>query len=249
MTTYQTIRVLRDEDLGGLVTIVLDRPDSLNAIDRKMHEELQAACLELRDDAAVRVVIMTGAGRAFSAGADLHQPALDPPSSEGEARIRATQGNRTCESLESLPQVTVGAVNGLAIGGAVVFLACLDLRLAARSAWFSIPEVDLDIPLTWNALPRLMREIGPARTKELVMTCDRFDASQAERWGFLNHVVDDDQLLPRARELASTLLAKDELSIARTLSATRALAEAMTPSFVTHADPDYLMRGRRREEG
>ena len=247
MTTYQTIRILRDEDLIGLVTIVLDRPDALNAIDRKMHGELQAACLELRDDATVRVVIMTGAGRAFSAGADLRQPVLDAPSSEGEARIRAMQGNRTCEALEALPQVTIGAVNGLAIGGAVVFLACLDLRLAARSAWFSIPEVDLDIPLTWNALPRLMREIGPARTKELVMTCDRFDASQAERWGFPNHVVDDDQLLPR--ELASTLLAKDELSIARTLSATRALAEATTPSFVTHADPDYLMRGRRREEG
>ena len=130
-----------------------------------------------------------------------------------------------------------------------MLLSCLDLRVAARSAWFSIPEVDLDIPLTWNAPPRLMREIGPARTKELVMTCDRFDADHAERWGFLNHVVDDDQLDSRVRALASTLLAKDELSIARTLSATRALAEAMTPSFVTHADPDYLMRGRRREEG
>ena len=249
MTEYETLRVERDEALEGLVTIILDRPESLNAISRQMHEELQDACRALRDDASARVVIMTGAGRAFLAGADLKQLPIEAPTSETEARIRASQGNRTCEAIEALPQVTIGAVNGLAIGGAVVFLACLDLRLAARSAWFSIPEVDLDIPLTWNALPRLMREIGPARTKELVMTCDRFEAAQAERWGFLNHVVDDDELQPRARELASTLLAKDELSIARTLSATRALAEAMAPTYVTHADPDYLMRGRRREEG
>jgi enoyl-CoA hydratase/carnithine racemase len=248
-TRFETIHVERDGELRGLVTIVLDRPESLNAISRQMHEDLQAACAVLRDDAAARVVILTGAGRAFSAGADLKQPPAEPPHSDGEARIRASQGNRTCEALEALPQVTIGAVNGLAVGGAVVFLACLDLRLAARSAWFSIPEVDLDIPLTWNALPRLMREIGPARTKELVMTCDRFDAEQAERWGFVNHLVEDEQLLPRARELASTLLAKDELSIARTLSATRAIAEAMAPTFVTHADPDYLMRGRLRQEG
>jgi len=247
--SFETIRVVRDAELDGLVTIVLDRPESLNAISRTMHEELQAACRQLRDDAEARVMILTGAGRAFSAGADLKQSPLTPPVSDAEARIRASQGNRTCEALEALPQVTIGAVNGLAVGGAVAFLACLDLRVAVRSAWFSIPEVDLDIPLTWNALPRLMREIGPARTKELVMTCDRFDAAQAEHWGFLNDVVDDERLLPRARELASTLLAKDGLSIARTLSATRAIAEAMAPTFVTHADPDYLMRGRRREEG
>ena len=136
------------------------------------------------------------------------------------------------------------------MGGAVVFLACLDIRLAAASAWFSIPEVDLDIPLTWNALPRLMRELGPARTKELVMTCDRFSADDALRWGFVNHVVPDGELLPRARELATKLLAKDPLSLALTKSTTNALAEAMVPAGVTHADRDYLLLSRRsRPEG
>ena len=101
--------------------------------------------------------------------------------------------------------MTIGAVNGLAIGGAVVFLSCMDIRLATESAWFSIPEVDLDIPLTWNALPRLMREIGPARTKELVMTCDRFSSEEALRWGFLNHRVPDGAGVPQARALAEKL--------------------------------------------
>lgn len=153
-------------------------------------------------------------------------------------------GNRSSAALECVPQVTIGAVNGLAIGGAVVFLACLDLRLAAESAWFSIPEVDLDIPLTWNALPRLMRELGPARTKELVMTCDRFSADDALRWGFLNHVVPDADLLPRARALAAKLLAKDPMSLALTKSTSNALADAMVPASVTHSDADYLVFAR-----
>jgi enoyl-CoA hydratase/carnithine racemase len=250
----ETILVERDPELAGLVTITLNRPDKLNAISLRMHQELQEACRELRDDAEARVVIMTGAGRAFSAGADLGArsannagtPLAPPPARPSPLRERliATAGNRTSAALEGLDQVTIGAVNGLAIGGAVVFLACLDMRLAAESAWFSIPEVDLDIPLTWNALPRLMRELGPARTKELVMTCDRFSSDDALRWGFVNHVVPDAGLLPRARELAAKLLAKDALSLALTKSTTNALAESMVPANVTHADRDYLVLSR-----
>ena len=159
-------------------------------------------------------------------------------------RIRSSAGNRTCAALEGLDQVTIGAVNGLAIGGAVVFLACLDIRLAAESSWFSIPEVDLEIPLTWNALPRLMREIGPARTKELVMTCDRFSSEDALRWGFLNHRVPDAELLARARDLARKLLEKDPVSLALTKSTCNALAESMVPAHVTHSDRDYLVLAR-----
>jgi enoyl-CoA hydratase/carnithine racemase len=146
--------------------------------------------------------------------------------------------------LEALDQVTIGVVNGLAVGGAVVFLACLDMRLAAESAWFSIPEVDLDIPLTWNALPRLMRELGPARTKELVMTCDRFNAVEAERWGFVNRVYPDDELMGQARAMAEKLLAKDPLAVALTKTTTRALANQMVPLDATHADRDYLLLPR-----
>jgi enoyl-CoA hydratase/carnithine racemase len=214
-----------------------------------MHSELQEACRTLADDPSARVVVFTGAGRAFSAGADLGAAAAGREAGPGDLnaqpdplaeRIRNTAGNRTSAAIESLPQVTIAAVNGLAIGGAVVFLACMDIRLAAASAWFSIPEVDLDIPMTWNSLPRLMRELGPARTKELVMTCDRFTAQDALRWGFLNHVVPDDELLPRARSLAEKLLSKDPMSLAMTKTTTNALADSMIPAHITHQDPDYL---------
>jgi enoyl-CoA hydratase/carnithine racemase len=258
-----TITLVRDGELPGLATLTLNRPEKLNAISGTMHRDIQEACRELGDDASVRVVIVTGAGRAFSAGADLGPrraaagtalvtpPAPVPPLEE---RLRATMGNRTSAALETLPQVTIGAVNGLAVGGAVVFLACLDIRIAAEPAWFSIPEVDLDIPLTWNALPRLMRELGPARTKELVMTCDRFTSEDALRWGFVNHVVPEAELLPLAWELAAKLLAKDPMAVALTKSTCNALAEAMVPAHVTHSDPDYLFLSRligteRRSQG
>ena len=195
-SNMDTLLIARDTELAGLVTITLNRPDKLNAISGAMHRDIQQACRELQDDAEARVVVFTGAGRAFSAGADLGGnsresgrsplPARYASRTALEERLQSSIGNRTAAAIEGLDQVTISAVNGLAIGGAVVILACLDIRLAAQSAWFSIPEVDLDIPLTWNALPRLMRELGPARTKELVMTCDRFSADDALRWGFLN---------------------------------------------------------------
>jgi enoyl-CoA hydratase/carnithine racemase len=250
----ETLLIEHDRELPGLVTITLNRPDKLNAISTTMQRELQQACLELRDDADARVVIVTGAGRAFSAGADLGRPPHDPgkrslAGRDGggsilEERVRASIGNRTAEALESLDQVTIGAVNGLAIGGAVVFLSCLDLRVAAESAWFSIPEVDLDIPLMWNALPRLMRELGPARTKELVMTCERFSAADALKWGLVNRVVPDGQVLQRARDVAKSLLSKDPMALALTKSACNALAASMVPANVTYSDRDHLILSR-----
>jgi enoyl-CoA hydratase/carnithine racemase len=246
----ETLLVERDGGLRGLVTVTLNRPEKLNPINGRMHHEVIELCRSLEDDAEARVVIFTGAGRAFSAGADLgssaggqtrQAAALGPSPGPLARRHIATLGNRSSAAIEGLPQVTIAAVNGLAVGGAVVWLSCMDIRLAAESAWFSIPEVDLDIPLTWNALPRLVRELGPARTKELVMACDRFTAAEALRWGFVNHVVPDAELIPKARELAARLLAKDAMAVAQTKSTVNALANLMVPAEATHADPDYLV--------
>ncbi|HKV06034.1 MAG TPA: enoyl-CoA hydratase/isomerase family protein [Candidatus Acidoferrales bacterium] len=233
----------RDSELVGLTTVTLNRPDKLNAINARMHEELQSVCAQLQSDTQSRVVVFTGAGRAFSAGADLHaSPPFDGAVDDPLAmRHLVGTGNRTSAAIEQLDQVTIAAVNGLTVGGAVAFLSSMDLRLAAASAWFSIPEIDLKIPLTWNALPRLMRELGPARTRQLVMTGDRFSTEDALRWGFLNQVTADDALLPTVRSLAAKLLAKDPLSLALTKSTTRALADMMVPGEGTHGDREYLM--------
>ncbi len=237
----ETLTLDRDSEILGLATIRLNRPEKLNAINSRMHTELQAVCLELRDDTQIRVVIFTGTGRAFSAGADLKDRTSfgENITNPLELRRHAGAGNLTAAAIEGLDQVTIGAVNGLAVGGAVVLLAAMDLRLAAEDAWFSIPEIDLNIPLTWNALPRLMRELGPARTRQLVMTGERFSSQQANEWGFLNQVTS--ALLPTARQLAAKLLAKDPMSLALTKSTTRALANTMVPLESTHSDREYLL--------
>jgi enoyl-CoA hydratase/carnithine racemase len=250
---YETITVERDAARPGLTTITLDRPEKLNAINVQMHEDLQAACRELQDDHQTRVVVLTGAGRAFSSGAELTSRPPGRPENDLDRRLRVGFAHRTCDALEGLDQVTIAAINGLAIGGAVVFASCVDMRIAAESAWFSIPEVDVELPLTWNALPRLMRELGPARTKELVMTCDRFSADDALRWGFVNRVYPDGELMPQALALAEKLLSKDALSLAMTKTACNALARLMVPHEATWADREAMllarMQLRRRREG
>lgn len=246
----ESILVERPPDRPGLMVVTLNRPAKLNAITTQMQDELQRLCLDLQNDVETRVVILTGAGRAFSAGADTSgsrqqgtetASPVPAPVSELEQRRRASIGNRTCALLEGLEQVTIGAINGLTIGGAVSIAGCLDLRLAAESAWFSIPEVDLGIPIAWNALPRLMRELGPARTRELVMTGNRFSSADAERWGFVNHAVPDAELMPRALALAEMLLAKPPMVLAILKSATTALAQSLVPAQVVHSDRDLLL--------
>lgn len=239
--------VERDPQRPGLVTLTLHRPEKLNALDVELHDQLQAELAALETDPEARVVVLTGAGRAFSAGAQLGSRRSTPPVNDLDRRARSHLGGRTCELLDRLPQVTVGVANGLAVGGGVVLLSCCDLRLAASSAWFSIPEVELDLPLTWQALPRLMRELGPARTKELVMTCDRFGAADAERWGFVNHVHPDDELPAATRALVDRLLSMDPLTLAMTKSACHALENLLVPKEATWSDAELMLLAYRQQ--
>jgi len=246
MEEARRVVIERDATLDGLVTLTLDRPDRLNALDLATHDELQAALADLETDATARVVVLTGRGRAFSSGAELGDRRPNRPANDVERRARAHIGGRTCDMLERLPQVTVGVANGLAVGGGVVLLSCCDLRLAAASAWFSVPEVELDMPLTWQALPRLMRELGPARTREVAMLCERFTSEQAAAWGFVNHVHADDELDDAVRATVERLLSMDPLSLASTTSACRALANAMVPREVTWSDAELALLAYRQ---
>lgn len=247
------VTVVRDTELDGLVTITLNRPEKLNSLTIELHEEFQDALIALESDVEARVIVLTGEGRAFSAGAHIGQMKEEKPVNDIDRLNRAHLGGRTCELIDRLPQVVIGSVNGLAVGGGVVLLSACDLRLAAESAWFSIPEVELNLPLTWQALPRLMRELGPARTKELVMVCERFSAADAERWGFVNHVYPDHELASRTRALAAKLLSMDPLALTLTKAACAALENNMVSKDVSYSDNALLLLSYRnlnaRERG
>lgn len=239
--SYETLIVERD---GPVMTVRLNRPEKRNAINRQMHRDLQALCRELGEDFQTRVVILTGEGRAFSSGADTSEWGQPGPDSELELRHLSGIGSRTSAALESLDQITIAAVHGFAIGGAVVLAAACDLRVAEEEAWFSIPEVELGIPLAWHGLPRLAREIGHARALQLTITCERFSARQAYEYGLVTHLAPPSQALARARELAESIAQKPALPVALTKAAMKAIKRASDLGEVAYGDPDLLLYTR-----
>lgn len=198
---------------GRVATVTLNRPDRRNALSDAMLTELGAAFAELRDDAATRVVIVTGAPPVFSAGADAGLRA----SMSAEERRRAfaarkTQFRRLFErataALEGLEQATIAMLNGHAVGGGWGLALAADFRWAAAEAELWIPEVDLGVPLGVASTTRFVRLVGPARAKEIIMECRRYGAAEAQALGLVHRVVDGVDLAKAVREYAERLAAK-----------------------------------------
>jgi enoyl-CoA hydratase/carnithine racemase len=231
-----TIRVEVAAD-GRIARLTLDRPDRLNALSRELLRELVVRCAEL-DRLEPAVVIVAGSGRAFSAGFDLGDFAAPEPGLSAEAA--ADLGRAATDALEQVRAVTIAAIHGHCIGGGVVLASACDLRVAAADARFAIPEIDLGIPLAWGGIPRLVRELGPARTRELVMTGSAFGAADAEAYGFVNRVVPADELAAAVDALAATVAAKPRAALRATKQQVRIAAEALVPTHHTDADAVLL---------
>jgi enoyl-CoA hydratase/carnithine racemase len=229
---------------GAIATVTLSRPDRRNSLSDAMLTELGAAFAELRDDDAVRVVIVTGAPPVFSAGADA---GLKSTMTAEERRAafagRKSQFRRLFERantvLENLEQVTIAAVNGHAVGGGWGLALACDFRIAAGEAQFWIPEVDLGVPLGVATTTRFVRLVGPARAKEIILECRRYSAEEARALGLVHRVVPGADLEKRVKEFAQTLLAKPFRPLAEMKARINAIARigmpevnAMTEGFL-----------------
>jgi enoyl-CoA hydratase/carnithine racemase len=203
---------------GPVAFVTLDRPEVLNALSVELLDDLVAACRWLQDRDAVRVVVFRGAGRTFSAGADL-STLQRLMADDGGARHAAAAGDRAASAIEALDAVTIAAIHGRCVGGGIVLALACDLRFAGTGARFSIPEVDLGIPLAWGGVPRLLREVGPALARDLILTCREFDADAALAAGIVSRVVPDDALAQLASDTADELAAKAPLPVRATLDA------------------------------
>ena len=223
---------------GAIGRIQLNQPEKLNPLSPKALSELAEAARWFDAKADAKVVVVSGAGRAFSAGADISTFQGQP---EGDLRAAADQGRLMAEALESMRAVSIAAIQGWCVGGGLVLAAACDLRVATESAQFSIPEVDLGIPLAWGGIPRLVRELGPARTKELVMTCRPFDASEALAAGFLNRVVAEQDLNASVDELARQLAEKASHALLATKRHVNAVTEQMVGTMRSWSDADGLV--------
>jgi enoyl-CoA hydratase/carnithine racemase len=238
---YETLKVERE---GGLMLVRFNRPEKKNAINRQMHLELQAVCRSLADDFETRVVILTGEGAVFSSGADTSEWRESASSNELEVRHTSGIGSRTSVAIENLDQITIAAVQGFAIGGALVLAACCDMRVAGESASFSIPEVELGLPLGWNALPRLAREMGHARALELTVTCERFSSVKAYEYGLVTHLAPDAEVEAKARELAERIIANPPLPVALTKATMKSLKRGSEMGDAVYSDADLLLYSR-----
>ena len=233
-------KVLVERD-GGVAVVTFDDPARLNAMTEAMGQALAARMAELAREDAIRAVVLTGAGRAFSAGGDLEM--IERMAREGRAAPGgpARAGHRDFMrrfyelylSVRSLPQPTVAALNGPAIGaGCCVALAC-DLRVAARDAKLGLNFTRLGIhpgmAATWT-LPRL---VGPARAAELLFTGRLLDGAEAERIGLVERAVASERVLPEARALAAAMAAAAPRAVR---GAKRALARSATATLEEQLD-------------
>lgn len=237
---FETIVATVDGQRGSLQ---LNRPDKLNPLSSLTLHEIEQAARWFDEHHQLKVVVVSGAGRAFSAGADLSAFSESAPMEDRHV------GWRMARALEEMRAVTVARIHGWCVGGGVVVASACDLRVAAQSAQFSIPEVDIGIPLAWGGIPRLVREVGPVVAKELVMTCRPFDAAEAKAVGFLNRVVADDRLDAEVEELVQVLLGKAKLALLETKAHVNAVTEAMVGTGRSWADGDSLFAGLSDDEG
>jgi 2-(1,2-epoxy-1,2-dihydrophenyl)acetyl-CoA isomerase len=229
---------LRVEIDGPVATLTLDRPDALNALTVPVKVALREALESLAGDRAVRVVILTGAGRAFCAGQDLAERE-QPDAAPLEVEVRERY-NPIIRALRSMGQPVIAAVNGVAAGaGASLAFAC-DLRIAAEEARFVLAFGRLglmpDSGATWF-LPRL---VGSAKAAELALVGDQVDAAEALRLGLVSRVVPGDQLMAEARALAARLAEGAPLALSLTKGA---LQRSMT------LDLDEALEGEAKLQG
>ena len=241
---YTTLRVSVDGPVGH---IVLDRPSRLNAIDLDMLDDLIAAARWFDEQLDVRVVVVEGSGEAFCAGYDID--GFEQLSEDAvERRVQSAKGGAMANALESMRAVTVAKLHGWVVGGGVVIAAACDLRVAADNTRFKIPEVQLGIALNWGGIPRLVREIGPALTKELVMTCREFSAGEAKTAGFLNRVVPPEQLTGEVDELADTLVRMPSVPVLATKDQVNAVTRAMAARIGHYMDGEGMTAAMQTDE-
>jgi enoyl-CoA hydratase len=218
---FETLVVDRERD-GALVVVTLNRPKQLNAINGTMVRELGELCTGLEDDAQARVVMFTGAGeRAFLAGADIGEFVGQTPV---EALGFGQRIQRLYSRIEALPQVTIAAVNGFALGGGCELTQCCDLVIASDAARFGQPEVNLGVIPGAGGTQRLARIVGMHRAKELNLLGEMIDAQEAHRIGLVNRVVPPDRLGAEARAMADKLIAKAPITL-------RLIKEAMNEGY------------------
>ncbi len=197
------VLVERDQ---GITTVTLNRPDALNALSTELRQALVRTFRELRDDDSTEVMILTGAGRAFTAGLDLKELGGEQP---GNAAGTAVVDTDLESALQDFGKPVIGAINGFAITGGFELALMCDILVCSTNARFADTHARVGVVPGWGLSQRLPRLIGLPRAKELSLTGNFLSAEQACEWGMVNRVVEPEALLPTARQIATDILSTE----------------------------------------
>ncbi len=207
MKNYETILVEKNENIA---VITINRPDKMNALNSKVHEEGVAALDELRTDAEVRAVIFTGAGeKSFIAGADISEFKGNTPVTQ-----RAVFQSKTLfNSIDTFPKPVIAMINGFCLGGGCELALACDIRIAGENAKFGQPEINLGIIPGGGGTQRLTKLIGEGKSMEMILTGDMIDAATALNLGLVNHVYPAEELTEKTMKLAEKIASKSPIAL------------------------------------
>ncbi len=245
---YETLELARE---GAILRVWLNRPERRNALDTRALDEIADCFTRVQTAFDVRVVVLGGRGQSFCAGADRKSPPgsarmrRSSGASERERRFASQIGRRACAAIADCEAVTIARIHGHAVGGGFALALCCDFRVAAQGAVFHVPEVDLGIPLSWGATPKLIYEVGAARAREIILACDRFDSTRAAEWGVVHRAVAAEALDSAVDELAHRMAAKPEIAVHMAKTQFRAYARAAALGDASEADGDLMLAASR----
>lgn len=214
MSTPFTFLTLEIAEALAIVTV--NRPDKLNALNATVIAELDKAFTELSQREQVRAIILTGAGRAFVAGADIAEIA---EASEGPAGLEALSqvGTRVFTKIERLNKPVIAAINGFALGGGLELALACHVRVASEGAKFGLPEAKLGLIPGYGGTQRLPRLIGTGRAMQMILTGGMIDANTAAQYGLVNAVYPVEALLDVAKSIAKEMIANGPLALAHAI--------------------------------
>lgn len=233
---FQTLDVTVD---GRVCHVRLNRPHKHNALDGEVRRDLHQILTWLEEHSEIGVLVISGRGHGFSAGADLDATLLDAaaPLTWTERRHAFGAWQRLLEQLERIPQVTIASIHGHCIGGGAVLAIACDLRIGTSDIDVRIPELAVGVPLTWAGVPRLIRELGMPVARDLVLTERPIDAKAALEVGFIQRLVDPSDLEEATNSVIADLLATPPGALAITRSMFAAIGrDQLGPTAWADAD-------------
>jgi enoyl-CoA hydratase/carnithine racemase len=231
---------------GRIAVVRFDRGDGINALSPEAMRQLTAVARSFEDDGDTSVVVLTGSAKAFSAGFDLKDP--DGRSRRdmdlGTLRRHVRVGPRLTRAWQEMEQVTIGAIEGFAIGGGVALAVALDFRMMASDAHLRVPEIALGMSMSWQSIPRMLHLMGPARTKQAVIIADeRISAEEAREWGLVEEVAPPGKAFEAAVALAEKIARQPPIAVSMTKLTVNRLAHALD-DLTSHMDGDqFLLAG------